>query len=74
VSVVFTWLSMEFLVQNAIFMLECVKRLAMYVVSFPVQVNMAHFRFGVDGSVMCLCLCVRLFCGLIRNELLFSML
>jgi hypothetical protein len=27
----------------------------MYVVSFAVKVKVGHFRFGVDGGVMCSC-------------------
>jgi hypothetical protein len=30
------WFRMEFLVRNAVFMLECLKRLVRYIVSFPV--------------------------------------
>ena len=35
------------LVQNAIFMLVCLNKLVMNVVSFPMYVNVAHFCVGV---------------------------
>jgi hypothetical protein len=46
-----TWLSMESLVRNATFILVCLNRFVMYVVSLPVQVKVAQFWSCVCGGV-----------------------
>jgi hypothetical protein len=61
-------------VQNAIFMLVCLNKFVIYVVSFPIYVNVTHFCFCV--WVVCFC-CDLGWCGLCSctaKELLCKML